>query len=159
MIFCCFSCKHVRIWLPFVFLFTSTSLVFQDSEKSKRIASIRQLTHPVLLVSVFLPVIKPQKQFTTHVGDDLAKPVFKKGAAFVFKYQAVTSESESKFRFFSPFPRIPEINLTQAKYMVESFKRAPDSIGVIYINKHCKYMSFNETYALLLQELETRVSF
>ena len=98
-------------------------------------------------------------QFTTHVGDDLAKPVFKKGAAFVFKYQAVTSESESKLRIFSPFPQIPAINLTQATYMVEDFKRAPDSIGVMYINKNCKYMYFNETYALLLQQLETRVSF
>ena len=110
-------------------------------------------------MSVFLPLIKLQMQFTTHVGDDLAKPVFKKGAAFVFKYQAVTSESESKARNFSPFPRIPAINLTQARYMVEAFKRAPDSIVVMYINENCKYMYFNETYALLLQQLETRVSF
>ena len=73
-------------------------------------------------------------QFTTHVGDDLAKSVFEKGAAFAFKYQAVTSESESKVRVFSPFPRISAINLTQATYMVEAFKRAPDSIGVIYIS-------------------------
>ena len=40
--------------------------------------------------------------------------VFKKGAAFVFQFQAVTAESESKVRVFSPFPRIPDINLTNA---------------------------------------------
>ena len=81
-------------------------------------------------------------QFTTHVGDDFAKPVFKQGAAFVFKYQAVTSESESKVRIFSPFPRIPAINLTQATYMVEAFKRGPDSIGVMYINKKLQVYVF-----------------
>ena len=42
--------------------------------------------------------------------------------------------------------------------MVEAFKRAPDSIGVMYIKKNCRYMYFNETYALFLQQLETRVS-
>ena len=165
-LFCFFLSKHVPISILFVFLLTFKDLCeilarrccFRMSQKSKRVASISKLNLPVLLVSV-LPIIKLQMQFTTHVGDDLAKPVFKKAAAFVFKYQAVTSESGSNVRIFSPFPRIPAINLTQATYMAEAFKRAPDSIGVMYININCKYMYFNETYALLLQQLETRVSF
>ena len=111
------------------------------------------------LVRIFLTVIKLHMQFTIHVGDDLAKPVFKKRAAFVFKYQVITSESESKVTIFSPFPRFLEINLTQAIYMFESVTRAPNSIGALYINKNCKYMCFTETYALLLQQLGTRVSF
>ena len=53
-------------------------------------------------------------QFSTHLNDESDTPTFKKAAAFVFKYQAVTSESESKLRVFSPFPRLPEINLTEA---------------------------------------------
>ena len=53
-------------------------------------------------------------QFSTHLKDESDKPIFKKGAAFVFKYQAVASESESKVRVFSLFPRLPQINLTEA---------------------------------------------
>ena len=57
-------------------------------------------------------------QFSTHLNDESDTPIFKKGAAFVFKHQAVTSESESKVRVFSPFPRLPEINLTEAYSLV-----------------------------------------
>ena len=54
-------------------------------------------------------------QFSTHLIDESDTPIFKKGVALVLKYQAaVTSESESKVRVFSPFPRLPEINLTEA---------------------------------------------
>ena len=59
---------------------------------------MRQLILLVLLASVFLLVIKLQMQFTTHVADDLAEHFVKKSAAFVFKYNAVTSENESKVR-------------------------------------------------------------
>ena len=53
-------------------------------------------------------------QFSTHWKDESDTPIFKKGAAFVFKYQTVTSESESKVRVISPFPRLPEVYLTEA---------------------------------------------
>ena len=53
-------------------------------------------------------------QFSNYLNDELDTPIFKKRAAFVFKYQAVTSESESKVRVFSPFPRRRESNLTEA---------------------------------------------
>ena len=124
---------------------SSTSLLFQDFSKIPRSRFNKATESPGSTSECLLPIIKLQMQFTTHVGDDLAKPVFEKGAAFVFKYQAGTSKSESKIRIFSPSPRIPAINLTQATYIVEAFKRAPDSTGVMYINKNCKYMHFNET--------------
>ena len=38
-------------------------------------------------------------------------PHFERGAAFIFKYQVVTSESESQVRLFSPFPTLPDVNL------------------------------------------------
>ena len=53
-------------------------------------------------------------QFSTHLNDESDTPIFMKRAAFVFKYQAVTSESKSKVRVFSPFPKTPELNLTEA---------------------------------------------
>ena len=65
-------------------------------------------------------------QFTTDADVDLAKRGFKKSAASVSKYQVVTTERKITVRNFSPFPRIPDINLIQAEYLVESFKRAPN---------------------------------
>ena len=59
-------------------------------------------------------------QFSTHLNDDSDIPIFKKGAAFVFKYQAVTSESESKVRVFSPFPGLSETNLAEAYSLVDT---------------------------------------
>ena len=38
-------------------------------------------------------------------------PEFQGGAAFIFKYQVVTSESESRIRLFSPFPTLPDVNI------------------------------------------------
>ena len=98
-------------------------------------------------------------QFTTHLNDDLEKPVFKKGAAFVFKFRAVTSESESKVRVFSPFLKMPLINITNAINMINAFQTAPRSIGGMYINTNCKFTDVNDTYDLLLQQLVTRVNF
>ena len=53
-------------------------------------------------------------QFSTNLNDDSATPVFNRGAAFVFKFQAVTSESESKVRVFLPCPKLPKSKLTEA---------------------------------------------
>ena len=41
-------------------------------------------------------------------------PILQKGAAFIYNYQAVTSESESKFRIFSLFPQPPPVDLSAA---------------------------------------------
>ena len=38
-------------------------------------------------------------------------PELERGAAFIFKYQVVTSESESQVRLFSPFPTLPDKNI------------------------------------------------
>ena len=70
--------------------------------------------------SFFLPFVifhhevYAEVQFTTHLSDSLNNPVFRKGAAFVFQFQAVTPESDSNVRVFSSFPQILDINLTNA---------------------------------------------
>ena len=76
-------------------------------------------------------------QFTTHSSDALDKPVFKKGSAFVFKYQVVTPESESTVRVFSPFPKIPEINLTDA-YTILQTRGHTDSMAGMDTVKLCR---------------------
>ena len=100
----------------------------------------------VCLIIIDIPLSCDQVQFSPHLDDNLEQPVFEKGAAFVFKYQAVTSESESKVRVFSPFPQMSAINLTRALSDVEAFKTKPRGIGSLYVNKRCEFTDFNNTY-------------
>ena len=98
--------------------------------------------------------------YSTYLNDDLEAPVFKKGAAFLFKYQAVTSESESKVRVFSPFPKIPEVNLTGAEQMLAAAIARTIALGSTYVTrnrKSCAIEKINETYGLLTQQLENRI--
>ena len=73
---------------------------------------------PDFLFILFIGTMFAKVQFSTRLNDDSDTPIFKKRAAFVFKYQVVTSGSERKVRVFSPFPRLPEINLTEVYSLV-----------------------------------------
>ena len=65
-------------------------------------------------------------------------PIIPKGTAFIYNYQAVTSESESKVPVFSPLPQPPPVDLT-----------AVDSLVHLVSNIHTKLTSllFPETFA------------
>ena len=76
-------------------------------------------------------------QFATHLSDTMDTPIFKKGADFVFKYQAVTSESDSKVRVFSPFPNMPFVNLTDV-YSILRTKGNSNTIEVMDTVKLCE---------------------
>ena len=52
-------------------------------------------------------MISSEVTFQTRVGSEKEDPVFQRGAVFIYAYQAVTSESESKDILFSPFPQLP----------------------------------------------------
>ena len=91
-------------------------------------------------------------QFSTHLNDESDTPIFKKGAAFVFKYQAVTSESESKVRVFSPFPRLPEINLTEA-YSLVAHRGHSDTMAGMNTVKRCQTAASEEAYELLFNRI------
>ena len=64
--------------------------------------------------------------------------IIQEGAAFIYDYQAVSSESESQVRAFSPFPQPPPVDLT-----------AVDSLFDLVSNLHLKLTSltFLETDA------------
>ena len=96
-------------------------------------------------------------QITTNLNDALDKPVFRKGAAFFFKYQAVTSESESKVRVFSPFPKIPEINLTDA-YTILQTRGHTDSITGMDSVKLCRTERMGTFYDQIFDQLEEKLS-
>ena len=102
-------------------------------------------------------VVFTDVQFTTHLSDALDKPVFKKGAAFVFKYQAVTPESESKVRVFSPFPKIPDINLTDA-YTILQTRGHTDSMNGMDTVKLCRTERMGTLYDQLFDQLEEKLS-
>ena len=98
--------------------------------------------------------------YSTYLNDKLEAPVFKKAAAFLLKYQAVTSESESKFRVFSPFPKIPEVNLTGAEHLLATAIARTIALGSTYAtrnNNGCAIEKINKTYDLLTQQLENRI--
>ena len=98
------------------------------------------MTSPTLFF--FLPFLSSflnvcaDVQFTTYLSDSLDYPVFKKGAAFVFQFQAVTPESECKVRVFSPFPRIPDITLTNA-YTILQQRGHSDTLAGMTSVKMC----------------------
>ena len=95
-------------------------------------------------------------QFFTHLNDESDTPIFKKGAAFVFKYQAVISESESKVRVFSPFPRLPEINLTEA-YSLVAHGGHSDTMAAMNTVKRCQTAASEEAYELLFNRIDEQL--
>ena len=96
-------------------------------------------------------------QFSTHLNDDSDTPIFKKGAAFVFQYEAVTSESETKVRVFSPFPRLPEINLTEA-YSLVAHRGHSDTMAAMNKVKRCQTAASEEAYELLFNRIDEQLT-
>ena len=91
-------------------------------------------------------------QFSTHLNDESDTPIFKKEAAFIFKYQAVTSESESKVRVFSPFPRLPVLNLTDA-YSLVAHRGHSETMAGMKTVKRCQIAASEEAYELLFTRI------
>ena len=96
-------------------------------------------------------------QFSTHLNDESDTPSFKKGAAFVFKYQAVTSENESKVRVFSPFPKLPEINLTEA-YSLVAHRGHSDTMAGMNTVRRCQAATSEEAYELLFKRIDEQLT-
>ena len=95
--------------------------------------------------------------FTTRLNDGSDKLVFQKGAAFVFKYQAILPKSESKVRVFSLFPKIPEINLTAA-YRILRTRSHTDLMTGMDTVKLCRTERMGTLYYQLLDQLEEILS-
>ena len=107
----------------------------------------------MVLLLALISFVLTDVQFNTHLSDALDKHVFKKGAAFVFKYQAVTPESESKVHMFSQFPKITQINFIDAKT-----RGHIDSITGTDTVKLCRTESTGTLYGHLFDQLEQKIS-
>ena len=61
----------------------------------------------------------------------MVTPIIQKGAAFIYNYQAVTSESESKVRVFSPFPQPPSVDLSAASSLIDILSNIKEHFGTL----------------------------
>ena len=140
--------------LPLMHIILHVSLAFRRHINLEPLPLISAL---LLLSQTCLTIT----HYSTYLNDDLEAPVFKKGATFLCKYQAVTSESESKVRVVFPFPKIPEVNLTGAEHMLATPIARTIALGSTYATRNgngCALEKINETYDLLTQQLENRIN-
>ena len=58
---------------------------------------------------------------------------------------------------FSPFPKIPDFNLTGADELLNLAKKRKTVIDGMYVQKVCEFQEINEAYGLLKTQLKDRV--
>ena len=81
-------------------------------------------------------------------------PEFERGAAFIFKYQVVTSKSESQVRLLSPFPTLPDVNIDSMRVIVFESKQKPSHMQQRVTQTGCDNNTFNESHIPVLQQME-----
>ena len=81
-------------------------------------------------------------------------PEFERGAAFIFKYQIVTSESENQVRLFSPFPTLPGVNIDSVRVFVSESNQKLSHMQHRVTQAGCNNNTFNESLIPVLQQME-----
>ena len=83
------------------------------------------MSHPYAHVHLFCFLLVshvPLRQFVPDGSPKDGTPIIQKGAAFIHNYQAVTLESESKVRVFSPFRQPPPVELIALDSLIDLVK-------------------------------------
>ena len=81
-------------------------------------------------------------------------PEFERGAAFIFKYQVVTSESESQVQVFSPFPTLPDVNVNGVhSILLESNQKLSRMQRRVEQARYNNF-TFNESHILVIQQMD-----
>ena len=73
-------------------------------------------------------------------------PEFERGAAFIFKYQVVTSESENQIRLFSPFPTLPDVNIDGVHAIILESNAKLSRMQNRVVQAGCNNLTFNESH-------------
>ena len=81
-------------------------------------------------------------------------PEFEPGAAFIFKYQVFTSESESQIRLFSPFPTLPDVNIDNVRVIVFESNQKLSRMQHRVTQAGCNNNTFNESHIPALQQMK-----
>ena len=121
---------------------------------SSILVTLLLLSHFLLIL--FNETIFAEVHFSTQLNDDSDTPNFRKGATFVFKYQAVTSESESKVHVFSPFRRLLEINLKEA-YSLVVHRGHSDTLAGMNLVRRCQTGASKNAYELLFNRIDEQL--
>ena len=96
--------------------------------------------------------------YSTNLNDQPEVPVFTKGVAFLFEYQAVNSESESKFRVFSLYPKVPDVNLSGAEELLNQTKTRVLGVAGLYSQAYRDYTMNDERLRILMTQLKDGVN-
>ena len=81
-------------------------------------------------------------------------PEFERGAAFIFKYQVVTSESEVQIRLFSPFPTLPDVDIDGVHAIILESNQKLSRLQYRVEQVGCNSITFNESQIPVLQQME-----
>ena len=81
-------------------------------------------------------------------------PEFERGAAFIFKYQVVTSESESQVQLFSPFPTLPDNNIDGVHAILLESNQKLTRMQYRVEQAGCNYITFNESHIPVTQQMD-----
>ena len=81
-------------------------------------------------------------------------PEFERGAAFVFKYQVVTSESESQVRLFSPFPTLPDVNKDGVPAILIESNQKLTRMQYRIEQAGCSNVTYNESHIPVTQQMD-----
>ena len=81
-------------------------------------------------------------------------PEFERGAAFIFRYQVVTSESGSQIRLFSPFPTLPDVNIDGVHDVILESNAKLSRMQYRVAQAGCNNITFNESHIPVLQQME-----
>ena len=81
-------------------------------------------------------------------------PEFERGAAFIFKYQVVTSESESQVRLFSPFPTLPDVNIVGVHAILLESNQKLSRTQYRIEQAGCNNLTFNELHIPVTQQMD-----
>ena len=91
-------------------------------------------------------------QYFTVKKQQLAE--FERGAAFIFKYQVVTSESESQVRLFSHFPTPPDVNIDGVHAIRLESTQKLARIQHRVEQAGCNNLTFNESHIPVTQQMD-----
>ena len=81
-------------------------------------------------------------------------PKFERGAAFIFKYQVVTSESESQVRLFSRFPTLPDVNIDGVHAVILESNQKLSRMQYRVEQAGCNNPTFNESHIPITQQMD-----
>ena len=68
----------------------------------------------------------------------------------------MTSETESKVRVYSPFPKLPEVNLTEA-YSLVAHRGHSDTMAGMNTVKRCQTAASGDAYELIFNRIDEQL--